>query len=213
MRSAAVLIGASTMSTAVQAVGPVTVPDGGCYPPFRMSIEQYEKLVDSGVFTKRDKLQLINGILVAKLTQNDPHCTADTLCRDALMRLVPSCWHVRSDKPVRLPPGSKPEPDQCVVRGSVRDYTRQSPGPADVGLLVEIADSSVVADRLLAKMYGGSGIGIYWIVNLVDRQVEVYTSPMPDGYGNVQVYKPGQDVPVVFDGSEVGRIAVSDILP
>jgi Uma2 family endonuclease len=86
-----------------------------------MSIEKYEKLIDSGVFTKRDKLQLINGILVSKVTQDPSHSVADLLCSKALARVIPAGWHLRPDKPVRLPPDGEPEPDQCVVRGAARD--------------------------------------------------------------------------------------------
>jgi Uma2 family endonuclease len=105
------------MATTIQAMQPATVPNGACYPPFPMSIEQYEKLIDSGVFRKRDKLPLINGILVAKVTQNPPHSVADLLCSKALARVIPVGWHLRPEKPVRLPPDCEPEPDQCVVRG------------------------------------------------------------------------------------------------
>jgi Uma2 family endonuclease len=182
-------------------------------PLYRMSLEKFEAMVESGVFTERDKLHLIDGLLVAKMTRKDPHCTADTLCRDQLIRVIPGGWFVRSNKPVRLPPDSKPEPDQCVVRGSARDYARRSPGAADVGLLVEVADTSLDADRRMALIYGAAAIPVYWIVNLVDSQVEVYTGPTASGYGPPRIYKPGYELPVVLDGAEVGRIAVSDILP
>ena len=106
-----------------------------------------------------------------------------------------------------------PEPDRCVVRGVIRDYSQRPPGPGDVGLVVEVADSSLGEDRKLAQIYGGSGIPVYWIVNLVDRQVEVYTLPYGAGYHSRQDITPGHDVPVVLDGVEIGRIAVNDLLP
>ena len=200
------------MSTITQAEQAAAL-DVASYPPFRMSIDQYEKLVDSGVFTKRDRLQLINGILVAKVTQNPPHGMADLLCGKALARVIPAGWHLRPDKPVRLPPDGEPEPDQCVARGDERDYSDRHPGAEDVGLLVEIADSSLAADREMARTYGARGVPVYWIVNLRESQVEVYTEPAANGYGHSRAYKPGEYVPVVLDGAEVGRIAVSDILP
>ena len=92
-------------------------------PPFRMSLEKYEAMVDAGILTGHDNVHLINGVLVAKMNQDGPHATADLLCNAALTAIIPAGWHVRPDKPVRLPPDSKPEPDQCVVRGSIRDYT------------------------------------------------------------------------------------------
>jgi Uma2 family endonuclease len=200
------------MATTNQATQPGAVPNGVCYPPFRMSIEKYEKLIDSGVFTKRDKLQLIDGILVAKVTQNPPHSVADLLCNKALTRVIPAGWHLRPDKPVRLPPDGEPEPDQCVVRGAERDYSEQHPSAADVGLVVEVGDTSLDADRAMARVYGASGVPIYWIVNLREYLIEVYTEPTSDGYGSKREYKPGEDVPVVLHGAEVGHIAVSDLL-
>jgi Uma2 family endonuclease len=201
------------MSTITQAAQQASVSDGDCYPPYRMSIDQYEKLVGSGVFTKRDKLQLINGRLVAKMTINPPHAVATDLCRDALILAVPPGWCVRSEKPVRLPPNSAPEPDQCVVRGELTDYVERHPSANDVGLLIEIADASLVDDRKMARTYGPSGIRVYWIVNLVDRQIDVHNSPTADGYDGMQVYKSGERVPIMLDEIVVGFIAVSDILP
>jgi Uma2 family endonuclease len=162
------------MSTITDIAPQMPVSAGACYPPYRMSVDQYEKLVWSGVFTKRDKFQLVDGILLAKVTQNPPHVVADTLCRDALTRIIPAGWHLRFDKPVRLPPDSEPEPDRCVVRGSIRDYSARHPDDAEVGLLVEVADSSLEADRAMAKTYGARGITVYWILNFRESQVEVY---------------------------------------
>jgi Uma2 family endonuclease len=182
-------------------------------PLFRWTLERYEAMVESGAFSTHDRFHLINGYVVAKMTQGDPHCTADDLCGEALARTIPPGWYVRVAKPIRLPPDSKPEPDRCVVRGTIRDYSRRSPGPGDVGLIVEIADSSLSEDRKQALVYARSGIPVYWIVNLVERLVEVRTNPAPDGYGSRVDYAYGESVSVVIDGIEVGQIAVADILP
>jgi Uma2 family endonuclease len=181
-----------------------------------MSLGQYEAMVESGIFTERDRLQLINGILVAKVTQGDDPCVADNLCRDELSALMPPGWFVRSGKPVRLPPDAMPEPDEAVVRGSARDYARRkrgTPGSQDVGMIVEVAYSSLTEDRAMVAVYGRSGIPIYWILNLIDRQVEVYSCPQPDGFPTRTDYQSGQRVPVVLDGTVVGQIAVDNHLP
>jgi Uma2 family endonuclease len=188
-------------------------------PAYRLTLEQYERMVDDGIIGKRDRVHLINGVLVAKMTQNPPHNTADDLCGAALSRLIPPGWYIRGAKPIRIPGragrrDSKPEPDRCVVRGTVRDYEERDPGPADVGLVVEVADSSLATDRKYAtEVYGPARIPICGIVNLVDRRVEVYTKPGPRGYRSTEVFKEGQSVPVVIGGREVGRIAVEEILP
>jgi Uma2 family endonuclease len=148
------------------------------------------------------------------MTQNPPHSTADDLCAQALNRMIPAGWYIRGGKPVRIPSQiSKPELDRCVVRGGVRDYHRRDPEPADIALIVEVSDSSLNEDRKMSQIYAAAGIPIYWIVNLVHRQVEVYTDPGPSGYGSRRIFKPGRRVPVVIAGVEVGRIRVADILP
>src|SRR5580698_3366339 len=130
---------------------------------YRLTLEQYEAIVASGIFTGRDKVHLINGYLVAKMTQNTPHATADDLCGDRLNRVIPPGWYVRAAKPVRLPTeSSAPEPDRCVVRGAIRDYSARHPGPADLALAVEVADSSLEDDRMQADIYGRAGIPVYW---------------------------------------------------
>ena len=185
-------------------------------PLYQMTVEKYEAMVASGIFSRNDRLHLISGYLVAKMTQNPPHCVADELCGADLARIVPADrYHIRGAKPIRLPGrASEPEPDRSVVRGAIRDYENRHPGPEDIALVVEVADSSLAGDRQMAtQVYGPAGIPIYWIVNLVQRQVEVYTSPGPQGYGSCVVFAEGQSVPLVIDSQPCGHLAVTDILP
>ncbi len=190
-------------------------PDWAPGPLYRLTVDQYEAMVESGVFAARDKVQLINGHLVAKKTQNTPHVTADLLCGAALDRIVvPVGWHVRPGAPVRLPgQSSEPGPDRSVARGSVRDYLGRHPGASDLALVVEVSESSLGDDRVMAGIYGDAGIPIYWIVNLIERQVEVYSNPGPTGYATLEVLARGHVLSLVLDGVEVGQIAVDDILP
>lgn len=182
----------------------------------RLTVDQYEAMVESGVFTKRDRLTLIDGLLVTKVSKNPPHVlVAKNVC-DELAMLIPSGWDFRIEAPVRLPPGSEPEPDVSMARGSKKDYANRHPGPTDLAMVVEVAESSLSEDRRMADVYGPAGIPVYWIVNLKGRQVEVYTLSRrrgAGGYGKPRIFKPGQSVPVMIEGVEVGRIAVSDILP
>jgi Uma2 family endonuclease len=183
---------------------------------YRMSVDEYEAQVESGGLKSRNHFHLINGYLVAKITQNPPHRVADELCGAELTRVIPrDRYHVAAAKPVRLPGrDSEPEPDRWVVRGTIRDYEDRHPGPKEVALIVEVADTSLAEDRTLAtEVYGPAMIPVYWIVNLGDRQVEVYTDPAPGGYLSTEVFPEGQCVPIVIDGQQLGLIAVSDILP
>ena len=186
---------------------------------YRMSLTKYDALIRSGAFTNRDRLVLIEGYLVEKMTQYPPHTIAQELSRAALQQVIPVGWHLRGEKPLRIPSrASMPEPDLIVARGEIRDYLRGDPEPDDVALVVEVSDSSLADDRsLMARVYGGGGVVRYWIINLVDRQVEVYSTPSgatePIGFRHCEVYTIGQDVPVIIDGTEVGRIAVTELMP
>jgi Uma2 family endonuclease len=198
-------------------IEPTVGPDGEGWIPsrlYRMTVEQYEAMAASGAIPTSHRVHLIYGYLVEKMTQSPPHATADLLCGRELARVLPD-WYIRGAKPVRLPgQDSEPEPDQCVARGTLWDYTERHPGPGEIALIVEVADSSLADDRQLATgVYGPAGIPVYWIVNLVQRQVEVYTGPGPQGYASIEVFAEGQSVPVVIDGREYGRIAVEDTLP
>jgi Uma2 family endonuclease len=201
------------MSTATRQPPPQPAADWIPKPLARLTIDQYEAMVDSGVFTKRDRFHLINGLLVAKVSKNPLHVLVARNVRDELARLVPSGWDFGLEAPVRLPPWSEPEPDVSMARGSKDDYATHHPGPADLALVVEVAESSISQDREMVNVYGPAGIPVYWIVNLKARQVEVYTLKRRGGYGKPRVFKPGQSVPVVIGGAEVGRIAVSKIIP
>jgi len=92
------------------------------------------------------------------------------------------------------------------------------PGPQDIALLVEVSNTTLPRDRTVkARVYARAGVAVYWIINLVDRQIEVYsepTGPAPQpAYGRRTDYRPGQAVPLVIGGTQVGQIAVNELLP
>jgi Uma2 family endonuclease len=202
---------------ATSAIPSASVPAPGHLHPelYRLSVNQYEQMARAGILSENDKVELVEGLLYRKPTKKGPHSIA---CREtdaALSRLVPTkSYFVTREDPVRIAGRfGMPEPDVSIVRGRSRDYVEQ-PDAADVPLIVEVADKSLTFDRTTKlSSYAGGGIPVYWIVNLVDRQVEVYTDPGATGYQTSQIFMPGQEVPVVIDGIEVGRVAVIDILP
>jgi len=182
---------------------------------YRMSVEKYEAMVASGVFSKLDRFELINGYLVKKMSEYPLHAVASTLLCEAFWKLVPPGFHLRLDKPLRIPTrSSEPEPDLVLARGVAQDFLKAHPEPKDVALLVEVADSSLRDDRtVMAQIYGAGGISVYWIVNLVDRQIEVHGTPSSDGYRKREVFLENATVPVVIDGTQIGEIVVAAILP
>jgi Uma2 family endonuclease len=204
----------TVMSTITQP--PVPMPSGR--RPARLSVEKYEAMIASGVFAKRDRFELIEGSLVEKMTKGTTHSMGSEDSWRAIHAVLPAGWHVRIEKPVRIPErDSMPEPDVSVARGRTADYRKRHPGPADVALVVEVADSTVDEDRVMGMTYGGGSIPVYWLVNLRDRQLEVYTEPSgpspPVGYRRCEVLLPGDHVPLLIEGREVARIAVAYLLP
>ncbi len=182
---------------------------------YRMTVDEYERLVAAGALDD-PKIELLDGYLVRKMGKKPRHSTRSERLRRLLENglPLPSGWHVRQEQPVKIPEYNEPEPDLAIAKGEVEDYEDRHPDPGDIALIVEVADLSLARDQGRKWVaYARGGIPVYWIVNLVDHQVEVYSDPGPDGYRSSQTFKPGQDVPFVIDGANVGRIAVAGMLP
>jgi Uma2 family endonuclease len=182
---------------------------------YRFCLSQYEQMGRLGILTEDDRVELVEGVLHRKPIKKGPHSIAARESAGALARLIASeSYFVTREDPVRIPGrAGMPEPDISVVRGRSRDYTEQ-PESRDVPLVVEVAEKSLTFDRTeKLTAYAGGGIPVYWIVNLVDRQIEVYSDPGPDGYRTREVFTAGTNVPIVIDGAVIGHVAVNDILP
>jgi Uma2 family endonuclease len=181
---------------------------------YRLSVRQYDRMVQDGTIHEDARVELIEGLLVTKMGKKRPHVQAGKKGLKAFEQIIPRGWHVAKEDPIVASDWSKPEPDLAIVRGEVEEFDERDVVAADVALVVEIAESSLSVDRVdMARVYAAGGIPVYWIVNLVDRQVEVYTSPGAEGCQSRQDFLAGQEVPVVIDGVERGRIAVSELLP
>jgi Uma2 family endonuclease len=193
------------------------IPVRGSTPGlFQFTVDRYERMTEAGILTEDDQVELLNGLVVTKMTKGQPHTAALIDTRDSLLPIIPPGWHLQTEAPVRIPDFDEPEPDLAVVRGKARDYValNRPPEASDVTLVIEISESSLARDRSDKwNAFASGGIPVYWLVNLVDEQVEVYTDPSPAGYQSRRDYKRGQDLPVWLDGVERGRIAVTDILP
>jgi len=179
----------------------------------RLTVDQYDQMVEHGILPETNRFELINGRIVEKEVKKPPHSVATGLCLDALGRSLPAGWHVRKEEPVRIPSRrSEPEPDLSVARGAIRDYETRHPGPDDIALVVEVTRSSVAKDRALARVYGG-GIPAYWIVNVPKRRLEVYEGPTGGAYPAPKILKDTDSVDLIIAGQVVGRIPVADLLP
>ena len=194
------------------------VPPAPLPPLYRLSVQQYQARAREGILASGAPVELIEGLLVSKMTIHPPHDYATQTLRELLVAMAPAGWFVNSQSPLTTP-DSAPEPDVSMVRGQRRAYAAagRHPSPEDLGLVVEVADSSLAVDRgAKRRVYARANAACYWIVNLVDRRIEVYTDPSGPGddpaYRQQHDYPAGTEVPVLLDGREVGRVRVNDLL-
>jgi len=183
----------------------------------RWSRAEYDALVEREVFTRDDRIELIDGLLVVAEPQSAYHYTAIRLVTRALAQAFGPGWDVRAEAPVALDDTSEPEPDVTVVRGDVLDYLTAH--PTDPVLVVEVALSRVAFDRRYkSSLYARAGRPEYWIVDLVTRRLEVRREPVPSraapygwDYGSVEVLGTGDSVsPLAAPGASV---AIAGLLP
>ncbi len=192
----------------------------------RLTVDQYDQMVENGILPETNRFELIEGRIVEKDVKNPVHSAAAECTRRSINQVLPAGWHTRGEQPVRIPNRrSEPEPDVSVVRGAIRDYTTRHPGPEDVALVVEVTRSSVAKDRRgeprlrgRARVYGRGGIPLYWIVNVPRRRLEVYAHPVPGAltggaYPTPKILAETESLELVIRGQVVGQIAVADLLP
>lgn len=197
-----------------------TSPEQTESPPrsvHRFTLSEYRRLTEVGFFGPADRAELVNGWLVDKMPHNPRHATVVDLASAAIEELLLSGWTTRSQLPVILPGDNAPEPDVTVVVAPKQRYFEKHPTGKDVGLVVEVSDTSLDDDRRLKlPQYARARIPVYWIVNIPDRRVEVYTNPRGGKnptYRTRAEYAPGAAVPVVVGGKELGTVPVNDLLP
>ena len=183
----------------------------------RFSVDEYHRMIDAGILTDEDQVELLEGYVVLKMPRNPPHDGSIQLAQETVSRAVPPGWCIRIQSTVTLP-DSEPEPDLTLARGTSRTYLKRHPTPADIGLLIEIANTSVDRDRDdKTRIYARAAIPFYWIVNLPDTRVEVYTQPSgpttAPAYAQRQDYHSGDLIPLVLDGVTVASVQAADLLP
>lgn len=188
---------------------PQTIP----YQPLRMSVERYHELTAAGAFNEHDGVELLDGVVTEKMSKNPPHRFATRRCDLLLAEIIPPGWHVQNQEPVTLQ-NSEPEPDVAVIRGQLADYATRHPTNTEIELVVEVADTTVVTDRYKAELYAGAGIPTYWLINLVDRCVEVMTQPQMKGdkamYSHRSIQQITDSLDVMIGGQSAGKLNVGE---
>jgi hypothetical protein len=178
----------------------------------RFSLADYEQMIDLGILTENDRVELIRGEVIEKMSIGELHAACvKRLNRIFNVRLAnKACVGVQD--PIRLE-DSEPEPDVTLLVPRDDDYADGHPEAGDVILVVEVADSSIDFDRVVKReIYAENGIVEFWILNLLDRTLEVYRQPQSDGrYGDVRVLSPAEKADILrLPGEE---FTVGDFFP
>lgn len=181
-------------------------------PTYRFTVEEYRKLGEAGILDEDDRIELLDGELVIMSPIGYRHALTINRLIEFFSDRRKDRYIVSAQNPVVIYPASEPQPDIVLVRRSAEVYKTDNPGPSDVLLLVEVADSSLSYDRgAKVRAYGRAGINEFWIVNLTENAIETYRHPVGENYQETARFRRGQTVaPLAFPDLEV---SVAEIVP
>ena len=198
----------------------------GTAPPIvPITVDQFHQMIDAGILHDGDPIELIDGLLVRKdrsargeslMGHNPRHALLiSRLLRLLSLPCASAGWFLRIQLPVTLNNINCPEPDLAVVRGTEEDYADRHPSPADLPLVIEVADSSVGTDRSTKhRLYETAGVAEYWLVNIAESQFEVYRQPdtTTGRYASPTILPPGQIYSWHLSPTQRLDIDVADLL-
>jgi hypothetical protein len=184
---------------------------------YRFSVAQYERMAELGILGPDDKVELLEGYVVLKMARNPPHDSTIQRLQRLFFRMLPGGWDLRVQLAVTLSE-SVPEPDFAIVRGDYRSYANRHPGPADIGLVIEVANTSLERDiEEKSQVYAESNIVAYWVIDVANGAIHQFMSPSGPGdtpsYADHAVIRSPAAVPLTLDGIAVGPVPAADLLP
>jgi len=181
----------------------------------RFSVDEYHKMIEFGVLKSGEPFELLRGWIVKKMSIISPHSQAVSRLQRWFSRHLSDEWYLRTQQPITTS-DSEPEPDLVVAQGPDTLYDSGHPTPAQAALVIEVASSSLLDDQTeKLRIYADSGVSQYWIINLIDMRVEVYTQPRggkKPGYKSCVHYAKGEEIPLVLAKKKVGSLPVSEFL-
>ncbi len=145
--------------------------------PRRLSVDEYHRMIEAGILDEDERLELLEGVIVAMSPQDEPHAWPIQRLTRILTRVLGDEYDLRVQLPLTLGRSNEPEPDLAVVRAGPRTKGRH---PRTALLVIEVAKDSLRKDRTLkAALYARFRVPEYWIVNIEAENVEVFTEPRP----------------------------------
>jgi Uma2 family endonuclease len=166
----------------------------------RLTVEDYHRMSDLGILDPGERTELITGQIVLMVAKGTPHVTSLHLLANELRDQLENKALVRTQDPIQLDDYSEPEPDLVVAQGSIPNYADHHPRPCEIDLVVEVADSTLKQDcEIKDKLYAQAGIADYWVIDLKNRQLHIFRSPIPTGYtSHLILTEPSQISPLAF---------------
>ena len=182
----------------------------------RYTVAQYHRMIEVGVLGVEDRVELLEGFVVDKMPQNPSHAGTISIVHEQLGTRLQTGWTIRIQSPITAG-GSEPEPDLAVVQGPAQRYLTAHPRAENIGMLIEISDTTILHDRTQkGRVYAKARIPIYWIVNLTELHVEVHTNPRggkSPGYRLRRVFALDAKIDVILNGRSFGEISVISFFP
>ncbi len=178
----------------------------------QFSVAEYDQMVEAGILTPDDRVELLEGWIVNKMPQNPPHASSVSRVRRRVDRVLPETWTMRIQAPITLS-NSEPEPDITLARGEEEIYDTRHPAAGDIGVLIEVGDSTVLDDRRYKGiLYAQEKIPEFWLINIPARKVEVYTRPRGGKYPKKVEYTEKQALPLILDDVKIADIPVRELM-
>ena len=160
-----------------------------------LTVAEYHKMAEVGILDPDDRVELIKGEVIKKDPFLSPHTSHVKRLNALMFRLFGNRVTISVQDPITIEDHSEPEPDIALLAFSEDFYAERHPRPDDVLLLIEVADSTLAKDQQLKlPLYAEAGIKEYWIVNLVEKQLEVYQKPKDSSYTIQKIYTSGDQV-------------------
>jgi hypothetical protein len=207
------------MPTVVKIVQKTLPHPAPAYPPLpvrRFTVEEYHRLIQTGILRSGEPVELIHGWIVPKMPTNPTHASVVRRLDRWFQKTLPENLVVSVQQPITTA-DSEPEPDLAICRGPEDRYFTSHPEPGDIHFLIEVSDTTVNYDRgEKLRVYARAEIGIYWIVDLELNIITVLTRPRSGRhptYRSSVDFAPGSEVPVIIGKKTFGSIPVSEILP
>lgn len=181
-------------------------------PNMRWTVDRYHRAIENGVLTEEDNIELIDGKLSEKMPIGDPHVLCVQIINNFFIRRYMDQYKLGKEDPIVLGNLSEPEPDYYISKLLPLTLANAKPRSPDIYLVIEVADSSLDKDRKeKLPIYAHASLPEYWIINLPERHIEVYTQPQPDNntYSQIGIHPEGES----FTSPFCGPVTVADLLP